>query len=32
LGIAGNLLMAAKDVSAGIMTPGDLVMMQALFM
>ena len=32
LGIVGNLMMAAKDISNGYMTPGDFVMMQALFM
>lgn len=32
LGIVGNLLMAARDVSTGVMTAGDIVMMQALFM
>ena len=31
-GLTLNLLMAAYDVSAGSMTPGDFVMIQALFM
>ena len=31
-GLTLNLLMAAHDVSTGVMTPGDFVMIQALFM
>ena len=31
-GLTVNLLMAAQGVAAGTMTPGDFVMIQALFM
>ena len=32
LGLTTNLCLAARDISLGILTPGDFVMLQALFM
>jgi ATP-binding cassette, subfamily B, heavy metal transporter len=31
-GMIGNLLLAGSDITSGVLTAGDIVMMQALFM